>query len=289
MRFYQLDNDTKKYVKRLNYNGVKTPTDIYSVDQFIRGLKDLGVWSDVLDGWIMRSNQNAGSGVKVYALKNTSNDGTLENGGIWTANGIYLRGEGLNPSQKIRLFTYNDFPNGIGQYGISVCGIVQPMNWSDYSIKACTVSLLASTSTYIETRFEITNEVGGGSTCQMQMYGINYTPTNPIGNDYYFRNFSLYNLNVGRFNYVGYIPFGTETNQFVFNSASAAQGSAAEAYNYGSSTSKNLSLYIGPKNSYGANGMFPFVMYFNNKVGSSKMLSIYSLAKDTISKGLALP
>jgi hypothetical protein len=131
MRFYQLDNDTKKYVKRLNYNGVKTPTDIYSVDQFIRGLKDLGVWSDVLDGWIMRSNQNAGSGVKVYALKNTSNDGTLENGGIWTANGIYLRGEGLNPSQKIRLFTYNDFPNGISQYGISVFGIVQPMNWFD--------------------------------------------------------------------------------------------------------------------------------------------------------------
>jgi hypothetical protein len=123
----------------------------------------------------------------------------------------------------------------------------------------------------------------------MQMYGINYTPTVPIGNDYYFRNYSSYNLNVGRFNYVGYIPFGTETNQFVFNSASAAQGGAAESYNYGSSTGKNLSLYIGPSNSYGANGMFPFVMYFNNKVGSSKMLSIYSLAKDTISKGLALP
>jgi hypothetical protein len=286
MKFYQLDNDTKKYVKRLNYNGIKTPADIYSVDQFIRGLKDLGVWSDVLDGWIMRSNQNAGSGSKVYSLKNTSNNGTLENGGTWTSDGIYLRGDGLNPSQKIRLFTYNDFPNGTNQYGISVCGVIQPMNWSSAS---ASLRLLATDSSYIESRFEITNEIGGGSTCQMQMHGINYTPTTPIGNDYYFRNYSPYNLNVGRFNYVGYIPFGTESNQFVFNSASAAQAGAAQSYNYGTTIVKNLNLYIGPRNGYRSNGMFSFVVYFNNRVGSSKMLSIYSLAKDTISKGLALP
>jgi hypothetical protein len=286
MRFYQLDNDTKKYIKRMNYNGVKTPSDITSVDQFIRGLKDLGVWSDVLDGWIMRSNQNAGSGSKIYSLKNTSNNGTLENGGTWTADGIYLRGDGLNPSQKIRLFTYNDFPNGTNQYGISVCGVVQPMNWSSAS---CQIGLLASDSTYIEPRFHITNGIGGGATCQMQMYGINYTPTTPIGNDYYHRHYSPYSLNVGRFNYVGYIPFGTETNQFVFNSASAAQAGSTTAFNYGSPISKNLSLYIGPRNSTNSNGMFSFVIYFNNRVGSSKMLSIYSLAKDTISKGLALP
>ena len=289
MKYYKLDRDTKAYLKRMAVDGIKTPADIYSVNDFIVGLKDYSIWGDVLDGWVMRSTQNAGTGSRVYSLKDNRYNGTLENGGTWTANGIYLRGDGLNPSQKIRLFTYNDFPNGINQYGISVCGIVQPMNWTNYSIKPCTISLLASTSTYIETRFEITNEVGGGSSCQMEMHGINYTPTIPIGNDYYFRNYSSYNLNVGRFNYVGYIPFGTESNQFVFNSARSAQAGAAQSYNYGSSTSKNLSLYIGPRNSYGANGMFPFIMYFNNQVGSSKMLLIYSLAKNTIAKGLNLP
>lgn len=286
MRFYQLDNDTKKYIKRLNYNGIKTPSDITSVDQFIRGLKDLKVWSDVLDGWVMRSTQNAGSGSKVYSLKDNKYNGTLENGGTWTANGIYLRGDGLNPSQKIRLFTYNDFPNDTNQHGISVCGIVQPMNWSSAS---CTLSLLANDVFYIRSRFEITNEIGGGATCQMEMQGVNYTPTNPIGNNYYYRNYSSYNLNIGKFNYVGYIPFGTESNQFVFNSARAAQAGSNPSYNYGSAIGKNLSLYIGPSNSYYANGMFPFVMYFNNQVGSLKMLSIYYLAKDTIGKGLALP
>jgi len=286
MKYYKLDKDTKAYLKRMAVDGIKTPADIYSVNDFIVGLKDYSIWGDVLDGWVMRSTQNAGTGSRVYSLKDNRYNGTLENGGTWTADGIYLRGNGLNPSQKIRLFTYNDFPNGTNQYGISVCGVVQPMNWSSAT---CQLGLLFSDSFYIEPRFHITNGIGGGATCQMQIYGINYTPTTPIGNDYYFRHYSSYSLNVGRFNYVGYIPFGTETNQFVFNSARSAQAGANAAFNYGTPTGKNLSLYIGPPNSTNSNGMFPFVMYFNNQVDSSKMLLIYSLAKNTIAKGLNLP
>jgi hypothetical protein len=286
MKYYKLDKDTKAYLKRMAVDGIKTPPDIYSVNDFIVGLKDYSIWGDVLDGWVMRSNQNAGTGSRVYSLKDNRYNGTLENGGTWTADGIYLRGNGLNPSQKIRLFTYNDFPNDTNQYGISVCGIVQPMNWSSAS---CILSLLANDVFYIETKFEISNAIGGGSTCQMQMNGTNYTPTTPIGNDYYYRHYSSYSLNVARFNYVGYIPFGTESNQFVFNSASSAQAGSTTAFNYGNSTGKNLSLYIGPRNSSSANGMFPFIMYFNNQVNSAKMLQIYSLVKNTIAKGLNLP
>jgi len=286
MKYYKLDRDTKAYLKRMAVDGIKTPADIYSVNDFIVGLKDYSIWGDILDAWIMRSDQNAGTGSRVYSLKDNRYNGTLENGGTWTANGIYLRGDGLNPSQKIRLFTYNDFPNGTSQYGISVCGVVQPMNWSSAN---CQISLLISDSTYIQPRFEITNGIGGGATCQMQMYGINYTPTTPIGNDYYFRNPAPYSLNVGRFNYVGYIPFGTESNQFVFNSQSAAQAGTTTAFNYGQTISKNLSLFIGPSNSTNSNGMFSFVIYFNNQVNSFKMQQIYSLAKSTISKGLGLP
>ena len=56
MRFYQLDNDTKKYIKRLNYNGIKTPSDITSVDQFIRGLKDLGIYGNMIEAWFFKKN-----------------------------------------------------------------------------------------------------------------------------------------------------------------------------------------------------------------------------------------
>lgn len=88
MKYYQLDNDTKKYIKRLNYNGYKTPSDIYSVDQFIRGLKDLGIWGNFVDAWFMRNNQNSGSGSNVYSFRNSTYNATLVNSPIWHSNGI---------------------------------------------------------------------------------------------------------------------------------------------------------------------------------------------------------
>jgi hypothetical protein len=84
MRFYQLDNDTKKYIKRLNYNGIKTPTDINSVDQFIRGLKDLGIYGNMIEAWLFRKNHNAGSGNIVFAFRDSYHNGTINN--ISTAN-----------------------------------------------------------------------------------------------------------------------------------------------------------------------------------------------------------
>jgi hypothetical protein len=88
MKSYQLDNDTKKYVKRLNYNGVKTPTDIYSVDQFIRGLRDIGVYGKLREIWFLRDNQNASSGSIRYPFKNANNLCTLVNSPTQTSNGI---------------------------------------------------------------------------------------------------------------------------------------------------------------------------------------------------------
>jgi len=79
MKFYQLDNDTKKYIKRLNYNGIKTPSDIYSVDQFIRGLKDLGIYRNMIEAWFFRKNHNAGNGSTVFAFRDSFNNGTINN------------------------------------------------------------------------------------------------------------------------------------------------------------------------------------------------------------------
>ena len=90
MRFYQLDNDTKKYIKRLNYNGIKTPTDITSVDQFIRGLKDLGIYGNMIEAWFFRKNHNAGSGNIVYAFRDSFSNGTINNvsTAVWNDRGL---------------------------------------------------------------------------------------------------------------------------------------------------------------------------------------------------------
>ena len=90
MRFYQLDNDTKKYIKRLNYNGIKTPTDITSVDQFIRGLKDLGIYGNMIEAWFFRKNHNAGSGNIVYSFRDSFHNGTINNisTAVWNDRGL---------------------------------------------------------------------------------------------------------------------------------------------------------------------------------------------------------
>lgn len=280
MRFYDLDIDVKNYAKRIIDAGYKCPTDINSVSDFVKGLKILNIWGDILDGWIMRSNQNAGSGNTVYALKDNFKNGTLENGGTWTSNGIYLRGDGLNPSQKIRLFTYNNFPNKQGQYGIPICGVVQPLNWSTNA----TLYLMSSNSFYSNPKFYISTNIWGGTTSNVQMGGVNFDGTNFKGT--YPNQFLTATKNA--FNYIAYVP-SSPPESIINSTLGGALLSDGTQLNYGLTIGYNFSLYIGPENSQSANGMFSFVMYFNNQVGSAQMLQIYALAKNTIGKGLNLP
>jgi hypothetical protein len=98
MRFYQLDNNTKKYIKRLNYNGIKTPIDIYSVDQFVRGLKDLGVYGNMIEAWFFRKNHNAGSGNIVYSFRDSFHNGTINNisTAVWNDRGLVCTANATN-------------------------------------------------------------------------------------------------------------------------------------------------------------------------------------------------
>jgi hypothetical protein len=89
MKYYKLDRDTKAYLKRMALNGIKTPPDIYSVNDFIVGLKDLSLYSSVEEMWLLRSSQNAGTGSIVYAFKNNIYNGTIS-GPTWTFNGTFF-------------------------------------------------------------------------------------------------------------------------------------------------------------------------------------------------------
>ena len=90
MKYYKLDRDTKAYLKRMAVDGIKTPADIYSVNDFVVGLKDLNLWEEIIF-WPFRSAQNAGTGTKAYNLGTMGiYNGTLTNGPTWRANGIFL-------------------------------------------------------------------------------------------------------------------------------------------------------------------------------------------------------
>ena len=89
MRFYDLDIDVKNYAKRIIDAGYKCPADINSVSDFVKGLKILNLWGTIVF-WPLRSNQNAGSGTRVYSLGGLGVYDGIMNGTIsWQPNGIF--------------------------------------------------------------------------------------------------------------------------------------------------------------------------------------------------------
>lgn len=85
------DPDAQAYFSRLETAGrtlsVEAKTDIST---FVIELKRLGLWESLIDGWLMRSEHNAGSGSTVFALKTA--DASLVNGPTWGVSGITVTG-----------------------------------------------------------------------------------------------------------------------------------------------------------------------------------------------------
>lgn len=75
MKYYKLDKDVKQYLKRMSVDGIKTPADIYSVNDFVVGLKDLNL-QDFTEAYFYSNLQNAESGT-VYSFRNNLNNGTI--------------------------------------------------------------------------------------------------------------------------------------------------------------------------------------------------------------------
>ena len=95
IRQYTFDVDTKRYLNRVNtYRSLSglpgiTNGDAVDIDNFIIGLKDLGVWHNSVI-WIMRRNYNVGAGSTVLSFGGSSSnyDGTIAAGASWGLSGI---------------------------------------------------------------------------------------------------------------------------------------------------------------------------------------------------------
>ena len=80
-----IDDDTILYIARA---GVTNHEAINSLNSFVRGIKDLGLFSNMVC-WPLRSAQNAGTGTTAYSLGGLGTfDGTLTNGPTWEADGV---------------------------------------------------------------------------------------------------------------------------------------------------------------------------------------------------------
>lgn len=78
----RLDPDAADFCRRSG------ATDRAAINAFVRGVKDLGLWDNMVC-WPLRSSQNAGFGSTVYSLGGLGTfDGTLVGGPGWTVDGI---------------------------------------------------------------------------------------------------------------------------------------------------------------------------------------------------------
>lgn len=97
-RKYTFDIDTKRYLNRVNtyrqLNGLPNiaNSDAVDIDNFVIGLKDLGIWHNSVC-FLMRSQHNIGVGSTINSLGGENNiNGTLVNSPTWGLSGITFSG-----------------------------------------------------------------------------------------------------------------------------------------------------------------------------------------------------
>jgi hypothetical protein len=83
------DPDAAAYIATA---GVTDATAKTQINAFVKGVKNLGLWNDIIS-WPLRSSQNAGTGVTAYSLGGLiTKNGTLTNGPTWGTDGINFDG-----------------------------------------------------------------------------------------------------------------------------------------------------------------------------------------------------
>lgn len=88
---YGLQNETRQYLRRLySYGRELNLSDVADIDNFIKGLKQLGLWQHSVS-WLLGGKHNIGSGSTALSMGGQASiltDGSLINGPAWNDNGI---------------------------------------------------------------------------------------------------------------------------------------------------------------------------------------------------------
>ena len=104
-----LEPETAVYVARSG------ATDVAAIDAFVKGVKELGLWNNMVC-WPLRSSQNKGSGNIVYSLGGLGTfNGTRVNNPAWTADGLTAD----NDTKHVRHNAGRDF--GTSDFTFGAC------------------------------------------------------------------------------------------------------------------------------------------------------------------------
>lgn len=277
-RKFTFDVDTKRYLNRVNayrsLNGLSdiTNTDAADIDNFVVGLKDLGLWNNIIC-YLFRSIHNIGSGATALSLgggqqvganatllaASWSNDGivsTTSGGSLFSTS---IRDISVAPvAHGAVLKNATDLGNNVGYW--FTAGINN--NGRQFAIGNSAVIGSQNMSTYIGLWSQ-----GLGSSGAINVGGGASTPATRTSRHYF--SIRLTSGNTGR---------------FTLNTNQVNQSSATSDWN----TSNPQFVRFGGYNA-ALNLTASFTFLSNSLVSDSQDASLYRLIKTTIGKGLELP
>jgi hypothetical protein len=271
---YGLQNETRQYLRRLYaYGRELNPTDVADIDNFIKGLKQLNLWQNIVC-WPMRSIHNIGSGANALSLgggQQVGADATLLNAATWSVDGIVrstaggplfstpIRDIGVAPVAHGAVFkNATDLGDNAGYWFTAEVNV----SGRQFSIGNSSLTNAQNFTCYVNLW-----PPGVGSVSVLNVDGGASTPFTRTGRHY----FSMR------------LTSGT-TARFTLNTNQVNQSVAGSNWN----TSTPSFVRFGGYN-VALNSTTSLVFLSNSLVSDIQDASLYRLIKTTIGKGLGLP
>lgn len=272
-RYYDIDVDAKAYANNIVKAGGRIPSDIGSVSDFIRRLKQNNLWASFAEGWLMRSTQNIGAGTFIYSLKDFSNRATMVNGPIWSEAGIIFDG-----SDDYAICNSNEnWKKLVAQKAISV-----------FCIGTCPTSGILNGSmvtAYIQTPQYIFIWLNPRSGFNGEFrYGSSTSGSYSSASDNTATGFNMWTSTGG----VGRRTIGYRNATSIANNGAASAGDTNQGYEQLPNNAQEFTLTFG-RSAGQYQGTFSHCFIFNDYLSATDTTTIYNIVKSTIGRGLNLP
>jgi hypothetical protein len=271
-RYYDIDVDAKAYANNIVKAGGRIPSDIISVSDFIRKLKQNNLWNSLSEAWFFRSVHNIGSGTRVYPLKDVNNIGTMAGGPVWSEAGIIF--DGVN--DYIICNSNGNWKKLVAQKNISVFAIgTCPTSGSKGGFVIAASISPAYNFIWLNPRTSFGGEYRYGNTTNGS-----FSSTSDNTNT----GFNMWNSTGG----VGKRTLGYRNATLIASNGAASAGDTSVGYEQmpDNSVSKNLTF---GRSAGELQGTFSHCFIFNDYLSATDVTTVYNIVKSTIGKGLNLP
>jgi hypothetical protein len=251
-----LDADAAAYIARSG------ATDRAAINAFVRGVKALGLWNNMVC-WPLRSSQNAGTGDTVYSLGGLGKfNGTLVNGPTRGADGVTFDGS-------------NDLITVSVPFPASFTFFVVAKNLA--ALKASR-ALMGTSSGTTNTNISVSTLNSGLA------HGFGWAPA--AGQQLFYTS-SIATGALGIFEAIG-LGYTLGEREVVKNGATFDAGVTDPTTPLVAET-KNLHIGGNSQGNSFFNGEFPVGALVSGKISQAQHTALYSLYKSTLGTGLGLP